>query len=91
MNKWARLQGFSKHEAWTSSSGLHRKHSDGPDQTGVQTSASDESTGQSLVELWQAVAYWIEMMAPTDPRRRLLELARLRHDAKLASTVLRHL
>lgn len=92
MNKWATLQGFSKHDGW-GKSGLYPKHSEGPIDVLPETAARNdgESTGQSVGELWQAVAYWIERMDPADPRRRLLELARLRYDASLASTVLRHL
>jgi hypothetical protein len=43
------------------------------------------------IDFWQHVATWIAQLAPGDPRRRLLELAQLRHDARLADAVLRHL
>jgi len=42
-------------------------------------------------ELWELVEFWITQIVPGDSRRRLLELARLRHDARLASAVLRYL
>jgi len=46
---------------------------------------------ENHTNLWQHVANWIAQLAPGDPRRRLLELAKLRQDARLADAVLRHL
>jgi hypothetical protein len=92
MNKWARLQAFESAGHWTQS-GLHRKtgasrfHGIGC----TEAQHHDDSNPLNLGELWQSVAYWISQMAPGDPRRRLLELAQLRHDSKLAGAVLRHL
>ena len=54
-------------------------------------SVSDELSGYDICEFWQRVAYWKERFANGDPRRRLLELALLRHDSNLAEAVLRHL
>ena len=47
--------------------------------------------GEGLVELWQLVDFWVTQIVPGDPRRRLLELAKLRHDTQLAAAVLRYL
>ncbi len=50
-----------------------------------------DRTTEIHTNLWQHVANWIAQLPPGDPRRRLLELARLRQDARLADAVLRHL
>jgi hypothetical protein len=54
-------------------------------------SAVDELSSYDICEIWQRVAYWIAQLVPGDHRRRLLELAQLRHDSNLADAVLRHL
>jgi hypothetical protein len=50
-----------------------------------------ETATENYSNIWQHVADWIAQLAKGDPRRRLLELAQLRHDARLADAVLRHL
>lgn len=42
-------------------------------------------------ETWRRVAYWLERMEESDPRRRLLQLAQLRRDVNLAEALLRSL
>ncbi len=92
MNKWSRLQAFEGAGHWTQS-GMYRKtgaslfHGMGRPEGQPHV----DSAPPNLGELWQSVAYWISQMAPGDPRRRLLELAQLRHDSKLAGAILRHL
>jgi len=65
-------------------SGLRRKFV--PEKPG-----KDILDGENPTELWELVDFWITQIVPGDPRRRLLELSRLRHDSLLASAVLRHL
>jgi hypothetical protein len=65
-------------------SGLRRKFE--PEKPGKEI-----LDGENLGELWELVDFWITQIVPGDPRRRLLELARLRHDSRLAGAVLRFL
>ncbi len=65
-------------------SGLRRK-------IGTERPTSELLDPENPGELWELVDFWITQIVPGDSRRRLLELARLRHDARLASAVLRYL
>jgi len=91
MNKWAKLQYTSSD--YLAANAVRRKNAPDRLQARLQNKAStgDEFGEVNLGELWQAVAFWISRMAPGDPKRRLLELAQLRHDSRLAGVVLRHL
>ncbi len=42
-------------------------------------------------DIWVRVTWWINQLPSDDPRRRLLQLAELRRDARLADVLLRHL
>ncbi|GEM_PF-2908164 len=42
-------------------------------------------------DVWKRVTWWISQLSNDDPRRRLLQLAELRRDARLAEVLLRHL
>jgi len=65
--------------------------------SGIRPKFAEDGRGREIsganerVELWELVDFWITQIVPGDSRRRLLELARLRHDARLASEVLRYL
>ena len=65
-------------------SGLRRK-------CAPERPASEILDAENPGELWELVDFWITQTVPGDSRRRLLELARLRHDTRLASAVLRYL
>ncbi len=65
-------------------SGLRRKFA-------AETPAASVLYAENPGELWELVDFWITQIVPGDSRRRLLELARLRHDSRLASAILRYL
>ena len=91
MIKWADFAEIADKDLCIAS-GMYPKTVASGMQSMARTSAETEPSPHSnLIELWQTVAYWIARMDPRDPRRRLLELAQLRHDAMLAGAVLRHL
>jgi hypothetical protein len=73
--------------------------------SGSYPAVRDENTSTAIVdiarqdssvvgvphEIWLRVSWWIAQLPTDDPRRRLLQLAELRRDVKLADTLLRHL
>jgi len=83
MNRSAKSQGPSSIQE-SATSGLRRK-------CASERPAREILDSEDLVELWQLVDFWITQIVPGDPRRRLLELAKLRHDTQLAAAVLRYL
>jgi hypothetical protein len=58
---------------------------------GPVMSLGGDSTNWNAAGIWQRVDKCIQRLALSDPRRRLLELARLRHDVTLAEAVLQNL
>lgn len=83
MNRFAKKQDTgSAREA--AASGVRRKFV-------LDRPASEILDAENPGELWELVDFWITQIVPGDSRRRLLELARLRHDARLAAAVLRYL
>ena len=83
MNKWDAVEEL----AWkrhTSESGTHRStRNDAAGQ--VSTVIGVQS------EIWQRVSFWVARLPEDDPRRRLLQLAQLRRDVRLADVLLRQL
>jgi hypothetical protein len=72
-------------------SGLYRRAATNcaPFNDAVATSSDDGASYLGI--LWSKVALGLQQLPARDPRRRLLELAQLRHDAKLADAILRNL
>ena len=82
--------------AWkrhTSESGTHRSVLPGAQIS--ERASGAESQESSVIgvqsEVWQRVSYWITQLPEEDPRKRLLQLAQLRRDVKLADALLRNL
>lgn len=57
----------------------------------IDIEGQDSSVVGMPREIWLRVSWWLAQLPNDDPRRRLLQLAELRRDAKLADAVLRHL
>ncbi len=82
--------------AWkrhTCESGTHRRV---PTGTPASEHSNDaESQVSSVIgthsEVWQRVSFWVARLPEDDPRRRLLQLAQLRRDVRLADVLLRNL
>ena len=74
-------------------SGLHRRAV--PVQAslpqGPAKTPGHDSAMRQPVDIWQRVDKCIQRLALRDPRRRLLELARMRHDVSLANTIMQNM
>jgi hypothetical protein len=57
----------------------------------IDIEGQDSSVVGMSREIWERVSWWLAQLPLNDPRRRLLQLAELRRDVKLADTLLRHL
>jgi hypothetical protein len=57
----------------------------------IDVEGQDSSVIGMQRDIWLRVTWWIGQLPSDDPRRRLLQLAELRRDARLADVLLRHL
>jgi hypothetical protein len=96
MTKWNAAVGLNSDEL-AGISGLHRRAlavrpslPQGPVASPERESGGDSAKRQP-VDMWQRVDKCIQRLALRDPRRRLLELARMRHDVSLAKTILENM
>jgi hypothetical protein len=92
MSKWNAIDVRPRNHH-SSESGSYSK---APDSLCSSASARNSEHEVSSVmgvpsDVWRRVAWWVAELPEDDPRRRLLELAALRRDVRLAETVLRHL
>ena len=82
--------------AWkrhTSQSGTHRSVPTGArvSERPQDVEGQDSSVMGVQSEVWQRVSFWIARLPEDDPRLKLLQLAQLRRDVRLADVVLRNL
>lgn len=57
----------------------------------IDIEGQDSSVVGMQRDIWVRVSWWINRLPSDDPRRRLLQLAELRRDMRLADVLLRHL
>jgi hypothetical protein len=82
--------------AWkrhTSQSGTHRSMPAGASVSERPQGAESQDSSVMGVQsdVWERLAFWIARLPEDDPRLKLLQLAQLRRDVKLADAVLRNL